>query len=96
MVFVAGSKHGLFADYAGAANFLHAAVCVGDVPVAVDKLYGLIAHVFELDGVGPDIVMVFWVGLLFQIDGDNGDFNVVCCACVHDLVFSGCNLGGQP
>jgi hypothetical protein len=65
------------------AHFLHRSIGIGDMPVAIEQLHGFAAEILDLDGVRPNIVAFFRVGLLGKIIGDNRNFDLACGACVH-------------
>src|SRR5215472_11383938 len=65
----------LLADNAGAANFLHPSLAVGDLPVAVAQLDRFLASVFDPDVVGPYVTVLGRRRAILEIERLHRDFD---------------------
>ena len=61
-----GGDHRLGAHHAGAAHFLHRPAPSMMFQIARQKLHRLLAPILDGDGVGPDIAVVFGIGLVVR------------------------------
>src|SRR5258706_11696120 len=98
-------EHGLLADHAHAAHFLHLIVGVGDQPVPADHLCAYLADIFDADGIGEYILVVFLIRLIGQKKRLRSDFDVVFLGFAHGGILTcvpgdcgirgRCKLAGQ-
>ncbi len=77
---------GLLADDAAAAHFFHLVVVIGNDPVARQQLDGLLALVFDADGVGENITVVVGVRLILQILRLHGNVDALGCGQMPELI----------
>src|SRR5258706_12746992 len=98
-------EHGLLADHGHAAHFLHLIVGVGDQPVPADHLCAYLADIFDADGIGEYILVVFLIRLIGQKKRLRSDFDVVFLGFAHGGILTcvpgdcgirgRCKLAGQ-
>ena len=67
----------MLADHAGAAHFLHAAVAVGDDPVARQQLSGQLAVIDDGHGVGERVAALLRLRLRGQVAGGDADVDLI-------------------
>src|SRR5712691_11668542 len=72
---LAGREDRLFADDPRAADFLQTPETVGDPPMAVAQLHGLVAAVFNQHVIGADVLVLGGRGMLLQIERPDRDFD---------------------
>ena len=75
---LAGFEYGLCTNDTGAADFLHPANLVGDLPVARDQLHSFPAVVFDGDRVRPQKAAFLRIGLVGQKHRKRAHPNAAC------------------
>jgi len=80
---IPGFYHRLLSHNTVALNSSLMSICIGNEPMPFQKLYCVVAVVFDGDSVGKNVVVLAWTGVLRLVLGLYTYLHALSCSCNH-------------
>lgn len=78
VVNIAGFQHRLQSHDPCALHFPHRSISIINKPMPAQQLYGMFAMVFDQDLISEHKVILAWIGVIWLIFRQHGDFDAIC------------------